>query len=122
MPESFKTALTRVEDELSSVLARLATIESRIGGPPLDDEAADDRRLSKRQLALRWSISTRGVDRRRADNSKFPAAVRDYPGGPTYYWLSAIKEYEKQRAARVTHPHPRSTAAAREALKQQRTK
>jgi hypothetical protein len=125
MTSSAKQIVARLEDELNSVLARLDSIESRIahnGGPPLDDEPTEDRRLSKRKLAERWAVSTRSIDRAREDDPDFPAPERDYPGGPTYFWLSAIKKYERQRAARIEQPFPRSTAAARAKLKQMRAK
>ena len=117
--ESLKQTVARLTDELTRVCARLDLVEVKIGhngGPPLDDEPTDDRRLSKRKLAQRWGVSTRSVDRAREDDD-FPAPERDFAGGPLFWWLSEIVRYERKRAARVENPFPRSTAAAREALK-----
>jgi hypothetical protein len=125
MTDSAKQIVARFEHELNSVIARLDSIESRIshnGGPPLNDEPTEDRRLSKRKLAERWAVSTRSIDRAREDDPDFPAAERDHASGPVFFWLSAIKKFEKRRAARAEQPSPRSTAAARAALKQMRAK
>jgi len=117
MSETIKATLARLE-------ARLDNVESMIGhnngGPTLDDAPVEDRRLSKRKLAERWGTSTRSVDRARKEDREFPAPERDYPGGPTYWWLSKIVRYERKRAARVQQPYPRSTEAARAELKKRR--
>jgi hypothetical protein len=123
--ESLKQTVARLTAELSRVSLRLDLVEVKIGhngGPPLDDEPTEDRRLSKRRLAQRWGTSTRSVDRAREGDPDFPAPERDYAGGPTYWWLSAIQKYERRRAARIEQPFPRSTEAARAALKRKRAK
>jgi hypothetical protein len=112
---------TSIKAMLDQLTKRLDAIENMIGhnrGPPLDDEQ-EDRRLSKRQLAERWNVSTRKVDRGREEDPEFPPAERDREGGPVFFWMSDIVRYEKQRAARtqrLPHTERRTMRAARSAL------
>jgi predicted DNA-binding transcriptional regulator AlpA len=105
-------------------------------GPPKDElhepvvDPANDRRLTKRQVAEREACSTRTIDRRVADGS-FPAP--NVIAGRLYWWLSALQRHERERSQSTTRtpcnagkprprgrPHKQLAQPAREVARHER--
>jgi hypothetical protein len=110
MPENLRTTIAQL-------IQRVDAIESTIGVSTrsIDHGQGHDRRLSKSELARRWSVSTRSIDRAREADPNFPTGVRDYAGGPLFWWLSQITRYERERAVRVEQLPPRDDRRKRRA-------
>jgi len=120
-----ETHLASIETALADIVERLDRVERIIaqnGGPLLDD-GEDDRRMSKPELARRWDVSTRSVDRAREKDPEFPRGEQDYASGPVYFWLRAIVRYERKRALRTEQLRipKRTLEVARAALREQRS-
>jgi hypothetical protein len=120
MTETVKQIVARLEDDLQGMHERLFAVELTIERDHYNQKHRQ--RLSKGKLAKRWSVSTRTVDRGREEDTDFPPAEQDRPGGPVFFWLDDVMRYERQRAARVHQliPPKRTMEVARTALREQR--
>jgi hypothetical protein len=94
--------LTLVETALASVIKRLTAVENcmaRGDDLPLEsveEGSAQDRRITKPQLAARWAKSPRTIDRMRHQPG-FPPP--DIVNGQCEWWLSIIQQYERATQA-----------------------
>jgi predicted DNA-binding transcriptional regulator AlpA len=95
---------------IADILKRIVALEKKILN------AAPDRRLNKRQVAVREGNSTRSIDRHVADGS-FPAPEMIH--GRAYWWLSTLEAHDaerlraaKQMTAKTKRAASRPTAAA----------
>jgi hypothetical protein len=86
--------LSVLETALAAIVQRVSVLERRHHGEPLEIElqSITDRRLSKKALADRWSMSPRTIDRMR-HTPGFPAP--DIVNGQCLWWLSAIQRHER---------------------------
>ena len=100
------------DDVLTTILERLRKLEGRfaglevflgqqgIGDRPGPVDPAFDRRLTKRQLALRRGKSTRTVDR---DVKRGVLPPPEFENKRAYWWLSALQRHERARGQDKPH-------------------
>jgi hypothetical protein len=96
--------------------ARLELLEARVlgraRGPRLDPSY--DRRISKREMALRRGTSTKTVERDTRRGVLPPPEID--PHGHWFWWLSAIQQHERAQANVTREPRvmpPRRTERTR---------
>jgi hypothetical protein len=88
-----------VTDIIANIYARLDALEAvvlgRRDGPRLDPRF--DRRLGKKEMALRRGTSTKTLERDVKRGRVPPPEIDEY--GHWHWWLSAVQEDERKRAA-----------------------
>jgi predicted DNA-binding transcriptional regulator AlpA len=77
------------------IVTRLERLEAVVFGRTATSSGAlPDRRLTKREVALRFGVSTRTIDRRVRDGSlPAPETVNKHH----YWWLSQLEEHDAAR-------------------------
>jgi hypothetical protein len=97
----------------TSVLHRLATLEAVVLGRAAEQPAdpTSDRRLTKREVALRRGKSMRGVER---DVKRGLLPPPDIENGRWYWWLSVLQRHERAAAPQPRRPRPGTRATAAE--------
>jgi hypothetical protein len=85
--------------DINDIYLRLDALEAAVLGRkdasrPVD--TGEDRRLTKRQLALRRGNSTRTVDR---DVERGALPPPEIENGRCYWWLSVLQRHEREHSA-----------------------
>jgi hypothetical protein len=96
---------------LTDICERLDTLEAMVGlGRRSTLPSGLDRRLTKRELAMRRGKSTRTIDR---DVKRGVLPEPEVEGGRLYWWLSALQRHERKfkSSPRVSSPAARATEA-----------
>ena len=111
------------QDNDANLLERLVRLEKIAGighnggpalgnpPPPSDpDLEAQDRRLSTAMVAARYGIVVRTVERWLVDypNLNFPQP--DVVNGRRYWWLSVLREWDRDRIRQVRRGTPKQNA------------
>jgi predicted DNA-binding transcriptional regulator AlpA len=89
---------------LTDIVDRLGALEAVVLGHKADTRGVNvnlsDRRLTKREVAIREGKSERTIDRERKDpKSDFPKP--DIINGRCFWWLSKLQAYDRKRARRA---------------------
>ena len=91
-------------DIIGTILERLAVLEGAVlgqkQGPSLDPRF--ERRISKREVAIREDRSTRQIERWVAEGS-FPSPD-EIVNGRWSWWLSTLQRHDRERAATARTP------------------
>ena len=93
-----------IADKTADILERLERVESALaglghnGGPPLDldESSAEDRRLSAVQVARRYGVVVRTIDRW-CDRPKLNFPHPETVNLRRYWWLSTLRRWDRAR-------------------------
>jgi hypothetical protein len=92
-------------DIVDDILMRLQTLEAVVlGGKHGGVDARFDRRLGKREMAMRRGTSTRTLERDVKRGRVLQPEIDEY--GHWLWWLSEVQQDERERAAVAHMPAP----------------
>jgi hypothetical protein len=86
----------------TNMSSRLAALETIVLGHTTEQpvDAAADRRLTKREVAIRRGKSTRTIDR---DVKRGVLPPPEIENGRSYWWLTVLQRHERER--KQSKPH-----------------